>query len=361
MINLARYKGVVLVGLGLLCAFFLVNASLFALFGSDPEVFNDPEHQLVWDHLERTGQQIARAELILKDESPDKDRPLGVVLGQSTTLRGIDRKILNAQVKPRHRWFVVTGYGSSFVKLRYYAQTLIASNLHPNTIVLGLHETMLVGLDRADDEAVENAMIAQSAPQADPETFTGMLSRMMWVTSQRSNVSYYVNMTFYETRLALHSELGTGAAGIFKPADNAWVTLQRNRLSKRRPDRFIESKKKLWQSFGWFDPENYTTTNRHADALRDLVKDLNTLEPRQIVVVIMPVSSDLRQWVGQEPVQVLKTLIDDLDSNAPILTLDLRDAMPDEYFTDNAHLNFEGQKLFSEILAEKLTAMKLKK
>ena len=355
MVDLSRFKGLLVVGGGLLCAFVLCNAVLLTAFGKEPAMFNDPDRRLAWPQLELMGAQVAGVEQEMRHQDLGHQQPFGVVLGQSTTLRGIDPIILEQQVDPQQPWLLVSGFGSSFVKLHYYAQTLLVSDLQPDTIVLGLHATMLAGQDR-DNTSPTTQTQAAGANQTDSGwRIRRHIKQMIWVRTQRKDVSHRMNMALFEGRLAIHRLLGGGAVGLFTPADEPWVSPDRDELPDRRPDAFLQRQVNGWRDFGWYDPDSYTTTNRHADAFRSVVAGCDALGPDQIIIVLMPVSPDLRGWLPPEAQSIMRELIDEVSVGRPIHVIDLRDAMPDDAFADYAHLNPAGREAFSTLLAKRLS------
>lgn len=379
MIDLSRYRGLLVVGVGLFCAFVLCNVALVAAFGVEPAMFSDPDRQLAWSQLERMGSRVSGVELKMRRRGIDDQEPFGVVLGQSTTLRGIDPVILNQQCEPKQPWLLINGFGSSFIKLHYYAQALIASELKPDTIVLGLHATMIAGQDRdraLRDTASTAAMPSTSKKQASAETkpvstdaysvfdvIQGALKgsnrwirKRIWTRTQRKNISHHMNMTLFEARLAFHRQLDNGAVGLFPPTARPWAAPGRDELPKRRPDAFLKRQIKGWREFGWYDSASYTTTNRHADAFRELIAGCDALGPNKIVIILLPVTSDLRGWLPPEALSAMHELIDEVSVGRPVRVIDLRDAMPDDAFADYAHLNPAGRAAFSSLLAERLSA-----
>jgi hypothetical protein len=357
MIDLRRYNGLLVVALGVTAAVAVCSAALLAGFGEDPAVFNDPDRQLAWSQLERMGAQVAGVEMQMRRQGLNDQPPFGVVLGQSTTLRGIDPVILKQKARPRMRWLPLNGFGSSFVKLNFYAQTLLASKLRPTVIVLGLHETMLAGQDR------RNVPTERGGTHPDtqrPNTKKDLPQRVKdlitshWVRAQRANINHFANTNLFELRLSLHRALDSGAVGLFHPGGRPWRASVREELPTRHEKRRMRQRAG-WSDFGWFDPQTYDTTNRHADAFRKLIAGCDRLGAQRIVIVLMPVTSDLRSWLPPEATQRMRELIDEVSVGRPVRVIDLRDAMPDDAFADYAHLNPAGREVFSRLLAQRLS------
>ena len=362
MIDFKRYHGLLIVGGGMLCAFVFCNILLNVMFGSDPAMFNDPEKKIAWVQLQTIGENVAGVEMQTRHHGNGGPEAFGVVLGQSTTLRGIDPTLLKKEVVPRQPWLLINGFGSSFIKLRLYAQTLTASKIQPDTIILGLHATMLVGQGAADLEEDETETSADDrAKKNEPSEYSWRPDRWLkdhnWVRNQRRNISHHTNIAFFEARLALHEQLDSGAVGLFQPSDRPWRPLGRRDVPDRRPEKYLKRQFNGWTRFGWFQAESYSTTGRHADAFRDLIADLDALGPKQIIIVNLPVSSSLRGWLPPESNDVFRELIDEVSVGRNILVIDLRDAMPDDAFSDYAHLNPAGREVFTHILAEKINEL----
>jgi len=97
---------------------------------------------------------------------------------------------------------------------------------------------------------------------------------------------------------------------------------------------------------GKFDPQNYIADGEQTQTLICLIGKLKKMDA-QVIVVLMPEAKDLR---SRMPSEALQTLLADLDNAFPANTIsvvDMRDAMPDKYFYDFSHLNWEGRKHFS--------------
>jgi hypothetical protein len=352
MIDMSRYKGLLVVCVGLYCAAAVCNAALYFGFGKDPAMFDNPDRQLAWSQLERSGAQVAGVELQMRRAGTDSQPDFGVIVGQSTTMRGIDPLLLQEHVQPQMPWLLVNGFGSSFVKLNYYSQTLLASKLRPSVVVLGLHETMLAGQDRANRPRPENGDQVESAQ---PEQRQGLRRRVKhlvalhWVRKQRKNISHFTNMSLFEMRLSLQKTLGSGAVGLFQPDRKPWRTPGRKQNVGKRKEQH-----KGWNNFGWFEAETYDTNNQHADAFRELIAGCDDLGVQQIVIVLLPITSDLRGWLPPQAGEQMMSLIDEVSVGRPVRVIDLRDVMPDDVFADYAHLKPAGREVFSRLLAEHL-------
>lgn len=352
MLDPARYKGLLAAGAGVLCALLVCDAALLAGFGARPALFRDVERRLAWSQLERSGAQVAGVELQMRQQGLSQQAPFGVMFGQSTTLFGVDPEILEQQHHPNMPWLLFNGSGSSFVKLTYYAQTLLASKLRPRVIVLGLHNTMLAGQGTKTQAGVQ-----PNAGQAGREPgLQGRIKRLIsahWLRSQRANVSYFTGRALFELRLSMHASLGSGAVGLFHPDAEPWHASARTEPPPRQDD-LLKQQYESWLAFGWFDPDTYGTTNQHADAFRELIADSDKLGATQIVIVLMPTTSDLRGWLPPQAHQRMAELIDEVSVGRTIAVIDLRDAMPDDAFVDYAHLTPDGRERFSALLAARL-------
>lgn len=353
MIDVRRYKGLIGVGAGLYCALFALNAVLLAGFGKDPALFDNPDRQLAWSQLERSGAQVAGVELEMRQNGVDDQPEFGVILGQSTTMRGIDPLLLESQGEPSMRWLLINGFGSSFVKLNYYAQTLLASGLRPRVVVMGLHATMLAGQDRANKPGAVPEIEAHKMPEATAKKpgLRRQVKRLVtlhWVRKQRKNISHFTNMGLFEMRLSLHKTLGSGAVGLFQPGDNPWRLAERPQKDSGQR----KQQRKGWRNFGWFEPGTYDTGNTHADAFRDLMAGLEAMDVPEVVIVLLPISSDLRDWLPSEADERMSAMIDEVRAGRTVRVFDMRDAMPDEVFFDYVHLTPAGREVFTRKLAE---------
>ncbi len=355
MLDLSRYKGLLIVVAGLVAAVLLCNAALRASFGVDPALFSDPDMKLAWNQFNRLGSQAAGVEMQMRRRGLENQPPFGVVLGQSTTLRGIDPEVLSSVADPEMPWLLLNGFGSSFVKMHYYAQPLLAGELRPQTIIIGLHPSMLAGQDPGSSK--EPKIVSRAKRMKAIRNSARRLFQMSWVREQRVNISHFSNIYLFGLRMTLHEALGSGSVGLFPPDGDPWSVSSRRDLPDRRPKSFFRRQRHGWREFGWYRAESYDTTNQHADAFRKLISGCHDMGAQRIVLVLMPVTSDLRGWLPPEAQTAIRSLIDEVSVGRPVHMIDLQDAMPDEVFADYAHLNPAGREVFTRLLAKRLSSL----
>jgi hypothetical protein len=353
MIDLGRYRGLLIVGAGVYCALLVCNGLLLGWFGEEPAVFSDPDRRLAWSQLERVGGQVSGVELQMRRGGLENQPGFGVVLGQSTTMRGIDPVLLEGLSEPRMRWLLVNGFGSSFVKLNYYAQTLFASGLRPRVVVLGLHETMLAGQDRRNGPGGDGRGAGDAGSLKEKvglRRWVKRLSTLHWVRKKRRDISHYAGMALFEMRLGLHRRLGSGAVGLFEPSENPWRVSSRKQTNegKRRQQR------RGWRSFGWFEGGTYQLDGVQADAFRELISGCKGLGVEEVVIVLLPISSDLRDWLPGESWERMGALLEEVGVGGSVRVIDMRESMPDEAFFDYVHLTPAGREAYTGLLAGEL-------
>ena len=149
--------------------------------------------------------------------------------------------------------------------------------------------------------------------------------------------------------LSLHGALDSGAVGVFEPTGEPW------RIDEWELVPFDKTQQAAhWRSFGWFQAETYSAENAQVDAFRALIQGVDGLGAGEIVIVRMPVSSDLRGWLPSEADARMRALIQEVSVGRSIRVLDMRDAVADDLFSDYAHLTPGGREVFTRKLAEGL-------
>ncbi len=350
-----RYGGPLLALAALLVSLFALNTLFLIAFGRSPQWLGEDERSVGLSHLETLGGRVAGVEAALRPgggvaefgHRPGDAGPgpaLGVVLGQSSVLRDLDPRILEAEDGVGVAWLVLNGAGASFTKLEYFARPIFYSALRPAVAVLGIHPPWIVG-----ERIVSGGREEERAPTRRP---------VNWIKENRLRLNYFVRRGLLDAREALFARLGLPAEALFTPSPDPWRMPGREDLPGRAPERRLAGQMQTWRARGWFDPETYTTEGAQAAALRRVVSGLRERGAR-VLVVLMPESSALRALVPPEAARTIALVLGgsggtDPVHGDPVSLVDLRDSMGDEWFSDHTHLNPEGRKVFSALFAEKM-------
>lgn len=281
--------------------------------------------------------------------------PIGVLIGQSTVREGLDIDHFDAHTPDRLRWLNLGASGGSLLQLRYYAQPLLASDLGPAIVVVGLHSQWLAELaPQAEDQRVRLAA----------GRGLGAVLDLMWGWRERNTLRNLTTIALGAARgkllrsagLPLEHQLlpdrGLGFADDGKPPESPWRA-PRKYLALHADDGHLGRMRDLGDSYGWFRPDSYPSDGSEADALRALLPRLETLAGR-VVVVQMPEHSSLRDAIPPRATTILQAIVGAASRTDRITLIDHRHAIDDRLFYDAAHLNREGRAAYSSYLAQEL-------
>lgn len=309
-------------------------------------------YQSIWgriaavDHLHHTGQL-------------PRDTRLGVFIGVSTTATGIRRQYLDARANMADRWIVLAGAGLSFENIESVMLPVFFCDLKPSTVVFGVHPQMLVGEHYLGDE-----------PAVGPENVVGRRRRMMksqfkwfgasdwlrkhWAIRHRALMADFLRSWFYATRVMVFYRAGVSAEWLAPPSSQPW---DEDPLWLWNMDDaenlFAENQIKFWERRGHFEAESYHADGDQAHSFVRMIRAYRRLGAK-VYIVIMPLRSSVRAIVPPNAKPCLLEVLDREFPESPPTIFDLESAMPDRFFTDEAHLSLSGGERLSKQVAELL-------
>ncbi|HUY32675.1 MAG TPA: hypothetical protein VMV69_07815 [Pirellulales bacterium] len=358
--DVSRYRGVIVTAAGTLVAFVALHFALGVAFGTGAERLSPNQRPLglelyinVWSRVAAIDRMHHRGQLAA-------DTRLGVVLGVSSTQAGIQRRILEAAATEANRWVVLTGAGLSFENLASVTRPVFFCSLRPSLVVMCVHPQMLVGEGYfADDETPTMPGVvgrAQRGRRASPWAALGVvrLLRAHWIVKNHVGVGYYLRSLMYELRLWVFRAAGVSAEALFPAAEEPWddEPLWWWQLDAANED-FAQSQIDFWRKQGHFKAANYDPAGPQARRFVGMIRDYRALGA-EVYVVIMPLRSPLRRLVPPQAKPCLKKALRLAFPDAPPPIIDLERAIPDEFFTDEAHLGRSGAERLSTLVADRL-------
>jgi hypothetical protein len=118
---------------------------------------------------------------------------------------------------------------------------------------------------------------------------------------------------------------------------------------------FAQDQVTFWKKRGHFTPENYDPDGVQARCFVRMIRAYRTLGA-EVYVVIMPERSSLRKLVPPNAKPCLYAVLQRAFPDSAPTVIDLEDAMPDPFFTDEAHLSKTGAERLSKLVATHLQA-----
>jgi len=337
-VDLRRFRG--LLPIAVLLAVFLVTADLLVLAGSGPVPagrITDDWHVIPWNDLEHAESQAANVESALGGSR----KPFIVYMGGSTANTGIDPVILQ-QFGPCHTPAMgVCTLGTSMFRMREIAGPLIRRRLHASQALLGVHAVSLAGAYSQEPPSSMNPV-----PPLAHGDWRESVRRLRWWNWFSTNHAYTENL--------IMSDLIKARAWLdLSPKIEPWRPRPLTLPDRATPE-YMQVQMEGFRLHGCFDPQRYLL-HRDAEvgALKELVSQFRDLGT-EVILVIMPESFVLRSRVPAEEEQFLiDSMMQGFGAGAPAI-LNFLDAMPEETFSDYAHLNEAGRAKFSLLLAQAL-------
>lgn len=276
------------------------------------------------------------------------DTYLIAVTGISNVREGVDLATLREKLGKNVRVLGVAGAGLGAPSIVENAETILASPLRPDLVLLGVAPLQM--LDPSTGKSVSAADLP--APPL-RERIRALAGRYVWLFARRNDISL-----FSERMLLRVREIIFGALDVHEKsngADDPWRPMRRLMGADHFNDKAVQSGLNFAGSLGAFDPASYARAQQAPLMISGLVKHFNDRKSR-VIIFLTPEHSRLRQ---REPAGVLQIIAARLrDEGLPTSSeiLDFRNAVSDDGFADLVHLNKGGSVAFSKLLSAKVSA-----
>jgi hypothetical protein len=346
MIDVRRLRGIMIALAAVSVAMGTCSLSARAVVGSKPAWLSSGDSTLEDGQYDLTGGLISGvSRLKNKGDGPER---LGVILGSSAVRQGVDTEVLKEIDGGRTRWLSLAANGANVGDLAALAGLLFRSGLKPETLVLALHPGLLARTDTylSDDAAshffapeVSGGLGRLTAP------LSGRASALVRIAfPQRVRLNQRFRQALLGTRTALFASLNVPTGSLFRadrdPFRDRAETLANADTAVR------DWQMGQWRDKGWFERGAYAPGDKNARALVSMVRDARGLGA-SVIVVLMPESSPVRASVPPEAMRCLREALGrGFGPDAPPV-VDLREALPDDRFSDTIHPDERGRREFS--------------
>ncbi len=360
MFDLSRLRGVGIVVAGGLAIFVALHFAFGLALGTDAAAIHPRQRPLGWPLYERIWTRVSAIDHLHHSGQLPADTRLGIYIGVSTTATGIQRQYLDARAKIVDRWIVLTGAGLSFENLENVMRPVFFCSLKPTTVVLGVHPQMLVGERYIGDEPkleAQHVVGRRKALEARFAVFRALgWLRQHWAVHNRGIVTDFLRSKIYALRLWVFYLAGVSAEELVAPASEPW---DEDPLWLWNMDdaenQVAHDQLNFWTKRGHFKPENYDPDGDQARSLVRMIHGFQKLGAK-LYVVIMPLRSTVRGMLPPNAKPNLYEVLHKACPQDPPTIIDLQDAMPDPFFTDEAHLSKSGGAKLSKMVADRLQA-----
>jgi hypothetical protein len=339
MVDLSRYRGIAIVGAGLVVAFCLVDISLTAMLGFVGEWLPYGEHPSPDDSFARTGELLTGVALSPQKVGIGTEVTLGVLLGQSTLGAAVDTKVLAEHDGAPIHWLNLHGWGASVNGIHDVYDLVPISGLRPNVVVIAMNPFMLVGIPLRDKHPY---FIKKEGKKLKPWS---------WIWNNRTLVNEGLRINVHYLKIELCRAFGYGLSALYPAYPDPW----HRPFNKRRevPESAKERAESLEYSehVGWFDASRYAPGSSNSRALIDIIQ-VARCAGSKVCIILLPEHSELRKRIPPEAVGCLAE-INRLDFAAdPVPVYDLRERLNDDQFSDVLHVHSRSMEPFSVMIAD---------
>ncbi|HWE35532.1 MAG TPA: hypothetical protein VG406_03095 [Isosphaeraceae bacterium] len=345
MVQLARARGALIAIATVVAAVVAVDGAATALVGDLARALTVGERPTDWWVVERAGRVVAALTRAEGREPVGPARPgLGVVLGQSTALAGIDPRVLMESDRGR-RWANLSGVGGSVFRIAYMDRLLEESRLRPDVVVIAINPYMIFG---TPERALRAAEYRRNRNRIKP---------WVWTWENRPLLNLMLRPALYEVRRALFTRLGYHTEDFFAPEPDPFAQRRGDPAVKPLSPAELAGRLEFNRQLGWYAPESYGRPSdagmRTLEALIRRHRDLGA----EVVLVLMPERSPQRDATPPVALDRIRSLNTGPFRERPVPILELRDAVPDDDFNDLDHLSHQGRAITSRRLAERLKGL----
>ena len=282
--------------------------------------------------------------------SQSEGQRIGLVIGMSTAEYGVDLRTLD-QIDSGLKWAKVIGEHASFSNMLAIVRRVVEQGVKPERVLLCFHYGMFVGAERAP--VSRSYLLSRVLSRADDLNVFGEISRAWGLTWIGRNRMPVVNV--FETQLGALRErsltaFSQDAPAIYAPIDPFVDT--KNTRTSRGPAAWA-GRIALVKERGWQNEAAYAVGNEQVRALQEVLPLLRA----NVVLVLLPERSVLRELIPETRARaVLDQAIAEAKLPSPPI-LDLRAALPDEEFVDEAHPTGAGRRHLSAVLKGELPTL----
>jgi len=367
--DLSRYRGVAIVAGGVVIALVAMHYVFGLAFGARAERILPNQRPLGLELYAKNWSRIAALDRMYHRGQLAPETRLGIVIGNSATQSGIQRKILDTYATAANRWFVLTSAGMSFENLESLTKPVFYCSLKPSVVVMGVHPQMLVGESYFAEEAPQRALpvVGRLQRKLDARWTVERVLRALpvvprllkmlgahWVVRNRGDLAYYLRTLAYEMRLVVFREFAVKAESLFIPATEPWDDEPLWWWQADAPnDEFAKLQTDFWKKHGHFEADKYATGGPQARSLIRLIRAYRKIGAK-VYIVLMPLRSPARALVPANARPCLLKVLRDAFPDDPPEIIDAEAKIPDQYFADEAHLSGLGAERLSRLVADRL-------
>lgn len=281
---------------------------------------------------------------IMRADQQATDAQLVAVVGMSTVKADLDPAIIVQSDPQRRKWMVLGAEGRNLTQVAIYCRPVLASQLRPRLVVLGIHPFMLRTNERETPLEQFNPITHLRHFQRRP-----LVDDFLWLGRNQFTLGDTANLLIERATERVRCASAVPIHEWYPIDSRPWDSWNRY-VGARAPDEVWEREREVYQTE--LIPEQFNPQNGQPQALREVAARIRA-RGSEVVCVLMPESSQLRSLYPS----VLASQFADAIASAsppgdPLRVVDLRAAFSDDLFFDCTHLNADGRLQISKLFAK---------
>jgi hypothetical protein len=352
MIDVSRYSGILRVGLALALTLAAIDLAFSAVIGPELRSIIPSQVPNQWSWIDAIDRRVSA---LVSADRPSQGRekaPLCVYLGMSTAREGIDPVIL-ASDDGQPFWYVgLCGSGAGMENLHGLAGSLVRSELKPDLFIVCAHLSDLVGHPTENEGRTIHYNLAEQIRERGLRGLARTVKSWEWVAPNKAHLNYWMRARLYSARVDLFQALHLDPRAFCAPDPDPWLPPERLGYPAKASEEFLRDQLSGYAGYGWFESKKYERSQE--SQARALIELMRVMRERgsKVILLLMPEHSELRLRIPEEASAYLRrALVGAFGDSSPTI-LDYRASIPDSSFSDYSHLNDQGRRQFSRLLAE---------
>lgn len=293
-------------------------------------------------------QRIEAAEALYRSGVGSGGKPLCALIGLSGMREAGDLKVMDEASGGRCRFIGLSGAGGAVDTLAEQARRLLSGALRPDVAVVGIGEFMLIKpvLPPPPESPWVVAM-----RNRDLRLLAKTAKDRLWFVERRRDVNGTIEAFLIGIKQEMLRLSGVSRDAGDNPLESPWREMLRMEVPEHPSATALRIGLEAYKARGAYDPASFASAKVQAqlEALNSIVRGLRS-RGSVVLVAVMPERSELRARIPPDGMAAIRRgLQEGFGADAPPL-LDLRDAVPDDGFTDLTHVNSQGRRIVSRLL-----------
>jgi hypothetical protein len=349
MIDVRRFKPFCQIALALVAVATALNVAL-AVLSNTPVLGWLPTTMAGVGYLEDSRSRVDAA--IKEHRTGDaRDYRLAAVVGISNVRQGVELSVVAQAAGPKWRFIGLAGAGLGVDDVEPYAKLLLASELRPEVVVLGLGLYQLV--DSRPRRGSVNVSMLEYFRRGDLRNAATELRNSVWVYYRRQDINVVVQGGLLNLRSRLFNQFGVQLSESEAAQRTPWREMMRSDWPDHFSQATLREEEQFFADLGMFERATYENSPKAMATFVQLVRQFRD-KRANVILVLMPEHSTMQRRIPVEAWDIVQAQLKAAFPDEPPPALDFRKAIGDTGFVDLAHLNRRGSAEFSRQLATAL-------